>query len=187
MIRVYIRHSGKFRKTIRIIHPGEFYVSDEDEIIGTLLGSCIAVCLHDKQNNISGMNHFMLPGRVSESDIFTDKSAKYGITAINCLIEGMEKLGGVKENFEAKIFGGGHVMHTYRDSVTIPSDNIKLARVMMEIEDIPIVQSDVGEKFTRKLLMEVISGKVFIKRTTREDVLSNVSKRDYTFAKKNFN
>ncbi len=184
---MYIRHSGKFRKTIKIIHPGEFYVSDEDEIIGTLLGSCIAVCLHDKQNIISGMNHFMLPGRISGSDIFNDKSAKYGITAINILIEKMEKLGGLKENFEAKIFGGGHVMYTDRNYVTIPSDNIKLARVMMEIEDIPIVQSDVGDKFTRKLLMEVLSGKVFIKRTTREDVLNTVSQRDYTFAKKSFN
>lgn len=183
---MYIRHSSKFQKTIRIIHPGEFYVSHEDEIIGTLLGSCIAVCLYDKQNNISGMNHFMLPGRISSSDIFTDKSAKYGITAINGLIEKMKKIGGIKKNFEAKIFGGGHVMHTDDCSVTIPSDNIKLARVMMEIEDIPIVQSDVGEKFTRKLLMEVLTGKVFMKKITRNDVLNTVYKRDSTFARKSF-
>jgi chemotaxis protein CheD len=183
---MYVRNSSKFQKTIRIIHPGEFYVSDEDEIIGTLLGSCIAVCLHDKHNNVSGMNHFMLPGRISVRDIFADKSAKYGITAINSLIEKMKKIGGVKKNFEAKIFGGGHVMRTNDDSVTIPSDNIKLARVMMEIEDIPIIQSDVGENFTRKLLMEVLSGKVFLKKTTREDVFSTVNMRDNTFARKSF-
>jgi chemotaxis protein CheD len=183
---MYIRHSGKFQKTIRIIHPGEFYVSDEDEIIGTLLGSCIAVCLYDTHHNISGMNHFMLPGRISSSDIFADKSAKYGITAINSLIERIKKIGGVKKNLVAKIFGGGHVMHTEDDTATIPSDNIKLARIMMEIEDIPIIQSDVGEKYTRKLLMEVMTGKVFLKKTTREDVLSTVSKRDTTFARKRF-
>ena len=41
--------------------PGEYFVSDEDMLIMTTLGSCIAACLWDRERRIGGMNHFMLP------------------------------------------------------------------------------------------------------------------------------
>ena len=59
---MYIRQSIKFGKDVKIIHPGEYYVSSENELIGTLLGSCVAVCLIDTEKGMAGMNHFMLPG-----------------------------------------------------------------------------------------------------------------------------
>lgn len=83
---MYIKNSNKYKKRINVIQPGEYFVSDKDEMISTLLGSCVSVCLHDPVRFISGMNHFMLPGKISESDIYSDKSAKFGITAINYLI-----------------------------------------------------------------------------------------------------
>jgi len=183
---MYIRQSKKYNKEIRIIHPGEFYVSNEDEIIGTLLGSCVALCLHDRQNGVAGMNHFMLPGRISEKDIFADRSARYGITAINQLLSAVESRGGLKKNIVAKIFGGGHVLESMGQSETIPLDNIRIARIMMEIDDIPIATSDVGETYTRKLLMDVKSGKVYLKKTTRKDVLDNVIKSEEEFKERKF-
>ena len=182
---MYIRHSNKFNKEIKIIHPGEFYISENDELIGTLLGSCVSLCLFDREKKMSGMNHFMLPGRISATDIFKDKSARYGITAINQLLSAMMSRGATKETLEAKIFGGGHVLETHHH-VTIPSDNIKLAKVMMEFEDIHIEKSDVGENYTRKLLMDVRTGKVFLKRTTRQEVYETVERRDEEFAKRSF-
>jgi chemotaxis protein CheD len=41
---------------------GEYYVSHEDLVIMTVLGSCIAACLWDSRMRVGGMNHFMLPG-----------------------------------------------------------------------------------------------------------------------------
>lgn len=86
----------------------------------------------------------------------------------------------------SKIFGGGHVLNTDASSATIPLDNIRLARVMMEIEDIPIVISDVGEHYTRKLLMDVHNGKVFLKKTTRDDVFNTVIQRENDFVRRKF-
>ncbi len=43
------------------ILPGEFYVSRGGELISTVLGSCISVCIRDPKMGIGGMNHFMLP------------------------------------------------------------------------------------------------------------------------------
>ena len=41
--------------------PGEYFVSSEDLVIMTVLGSCIAACIWDGKMRIGGMNHFMLP------------------------------------------------------------------------------------------------------------------------------
>ncbi len=183
---MYVRHSLKFGKEITIIHPGEYYVSEDDEFIGTLLGSCVAVCLFDEEKSIAGMNHFMLPGKISGNDIFSDRSARYGITAINKLIESMKQNGASGKDLAAKIFGGGHVMSAGGESVTIPDENVKLARVMMEIEDIPIKDQDVGGNFTRKLLMDVKTGKVYLKKTDKTEILKTVNERDRQFAKRSF-
>ena len=183
---MYIRHSGKYNKTIRIIHPGELYVSANDELIGTLLGSCVAVCLTDLENGISGMNHFMLPGRISNVDIFEDRSARYGITAINRLLQKMWSMGAKKHNLTAKLFGGGHVLAHDITTITIPADNIRLAKVMMEFEDIHITGSDLGDNFTRKILMDVKTGKVYLHKSTREDVFETIENRDRDFARRNY-
>ncbi|MDY6935460.1 MAG: chemotaxis protein CheD [Spirochaetota bacterium] len=171
---MYIRKAKKYGKNIKIIHPGELYVSSEDELIGTLLGSCVSVCLYDAKREISGMNHFMLPGRISSTDIFEDKSARYGITAINELFSQMEKAGSSKRDLIGKIFGGGHVLDVENSIMSIPLDNIRLAKIMVEIEDVPIVEIEVGDNYTRKLLMDVRSGKVYLKKTTKRDIFERV-------------
>lgn len=181
---MYIRKSVNYGKEIKIIHPGEYYVSSEDEIIGTLLGSCVAVCLYDEKRGIAGMNHFMLPGKISTTDLTKDKTAKYGITAINELLKDMEKLGADKEHLVAKIFGGGKVLEHIIESSTIPRDNIRLAKVMMEMEDIQITESDVGGNFTRKILMDVKTGKVYLKKSTRKDVIEEVAQEETKYLKK---
>jgi chemotaxis protein CheD len=183
---MYIRNSIKYNKKINIIHPGEYYASRRDEIISTVLGSCVAVCFHDPINRVSGMNHFMLPGRVSEDDLSEDRRAKYGITAINDLLHHICKRGAVKEYLSAKIFGGGHVTNTSMDHSTIANDNIRLAKLMMEMEDIPIVEIDVGDIYTRKLLMDVKTGVVFLKKTRRTDIFEKINYRDLEFIKNRY-
>ncbi|MFH0976787.1 MAG: chemotaxis protein CheD [Spirochaetota bacterium] len=178
---MYIRTSLKYNKRINIIHPGEYYVSKDDEIISTLLGSCVAVCLYDSENRVSGMNHFMLPGRISETDVFADRSAKYGITAINDLLHHMEKTGAVKHKLTAKLFGGGHITSSRLDLHTIPHDNVRLAKILIEMEDIPIVELDVGDIYTRKLFMDVKSGRVFLKKISRAEVFRKLNIRDREF------
>jgi chemotaxis protein CheD len=173
----------KFGKKIKIIQPGEYHVSTEDEMIGTMLGSCVSVCLHDTIARISGMNHFMLPGRIVHSDIFKDRSARYGVTAINELFMLMEKNGAQRKDMIAKVFGGGNVIPAMRETNTIPFDNVRLARLMLEIEDIPIDEMVVGGSYARKIIMEVRSGTVFMKSITRTDVLEKIKEKEYSYVK----
>jgi chemotaxis protein CheD len=181
---MYIRNSAKYGKEIKIIHPGELYASDRDEIIGTLLGSCVAVCLYECGKGISGMNHFMLPGRITHMDVQKDRTAKYGITAIHELLAAMDKLGARRDDLVAKIFGGGEVLNHIIQGTTIPADNIRIAKVMMEMEDIQIAEQDVGSNFTRKLLMDVKTGKVYLKKSTRGEVFEEAMMEETEYAKR---
>ena len=43
------------------VFPGEFYVTRQpDEILVTVLGSCVSACIRDPVVGVGGMNHFML-------------------------------------------------------------------------------------------------------------------------------
>ena len=179
---MYSTSSIKYKKEVTVIQPGDFYASGDDKIISTLLGSCVAVCLYDTVNCISGMNHFMLPGRINKSDILDDESAKFGTIAIRNLLIHLYKIGARKEHLIAKIFGGGHIIDNIIEKKGIPFDNIRLAKLYMEIEDIPIVDIDVGDIYTRKIFMDVRSGKVFLKKITKAEVINQIAKRDLKFA-----
>ena len=178
-MHVNVRH--KLGKNLNIIYPGEYYITGEDELIGTLLGSCVSVCLHDPENKIGGMNHFMLPGKISKTDIFTDDNARYGIAAINKIVSEIITRGASRKHLTAKIFGGGNIIKFLNLSgkqSLIPSDNVRVAKLFMEIEDIPILGLDVGEDYTRKVIFDVHSGKVYLRKIKGGVVNEIVSKRD---------
>ncbi len=182
---MYIRNSQKYGKPLKIIHAGEYYASKEDEVVGTLLGSCIAVCLYDPEIQVAGMNHFMLPGKISKVDIFKDRTARYGITAMNELIDAVVKLGARRENLVAKVFGGGSVLEYKHKVTTIPEDNVRVARIMLELADIQIVQSDVGDTCSRKVLLDVKSGRAYLKKTRNRKIIDVITDKEIEFAKRN--
>ncbi len=178
-MHVNLKH--KLGKKLNIIYPGEYYISDEDEFIGTLLGSCVSVCLHDPENKIGGMNHFMLPGRISKNDVFSDENARYGIAAINTIVSEILSKGASRKNLTAKIFGGGNILklvNTKGKSSMIPTDNIRVAKLFMEIEDIPITAIDVGEDYTRKIIFSIESGRVYLRKIKGKEVNNIVSVRE---------
>ncbi len=182
---MYSHTSMKYGKPLKIINAGELYVTPRDEMIGTLLGSCVAVCLHDPVGRISGMNHFMLPGKIVSENIYIGLGSKYGIYAIRRLVDSMLDSGAEKKNLIAKIFGGGIVLdHTGR-KLTIQEENVRLARVLLELEDIPIVESDVYGHFSRKVLMDASTGRVFLKKNRKIELLRDRKIRIRHFAWRN--
>src|SRR5258706_3809641 len=93
-------YDAHFRNDAVKILPGEYFVHNEDLLIMTTLGSCIAACLWDRNARVGGMNHFMLPEGAGES-------GRYGSYAMELLINEMMKRGGSRMSMEAKVFGGG--------------------------------------------------------------------------------
>jgi len=88
--------------------PGEYFVTKEDMLLVTVLGSCVAACIRDRKNGIGGMNHFMLPDSgSSDTNSPMNPSARYGVYAMEILINHLLKMGAHRANLEAKVFGGG--------------------------------------------------------------------------------
>ncbi|HHO75443.1 MAG TPA: chemoreceptor glutamine deamidase CheD [Deltaproteobacteria bacterium] len=160
---MYKRYSEKFKRQMVIIYPGEFYVSAHD-IIATVLGSCISVCIKDKKTGIAGMNHFMLPGDVRSEEMFLSSSAKYGMFAMEQLVNEIIKRKGSKRDFEAKVFGGGHVLNFRKADGNVPEANIEFVKAFLAMENIPIVKQDVGGYTGRKILYFPETSKVLLKR-----------------------
>ncbi len=178
------RHSEKFNRTMVIIYPGEFFVSPHD-IIATVLGSCISVCIKDLKTGLGGMNHFMLPGDVRSEEMFTSASSKYGMFAMEQLIEEMIKKGGSKKHFQAKVFGGGHVLNFRKTDGNVPESNIDFVRAFLKMEQVEIVKEDVGGYSGRKILFFPDTGKVLLKRL-KSTVDSKIIEAENEYKKKLF-
>ena len=95
-----------------VIDPGEYFVTREDLTISTLLGSCVSACLWDPVNQIVGMNHFLLATRNpnTSTPLMMSEAGRYGIHAMELLINSMLRKGAKKNLIRAKAFGGGSVL-----------------------------------------------------------------------------
>jgi len=142
------------------IHIGGLRASHEPLVLDTVLGSCIAACLYDPVGGIGGMNHFMLPEGVDPGN---PTSARYGVNAMELLISEVMKLGGQRRRFQAKIFGGGHVLKIRESLDGVPQRNIDFVRRFLETEQIPVIKEDVGGYHPRRVLFHTNTGKVFLK------------------------
>ena len=87
------------------ILPGEYFVTRRDMAVVTVLGSCVAACLRDRISGWGGMNHFMLPGIDGGGPVSV--SARYGVHAMEILVNRLLKFGAQRNKLEAKVFGGG--------------------------------------------------------------------------------
>lgn len=180
---MYRHFNSKFQSDVIIIHPGEYYATEEETIISTILGSCVAVALHDSKAQVGGLNHFMLPGSVDSRRGFNQESAKYGLFAMEILINELLKLGANKKNMVAKVFGGGHVLHA-STAGNVPRSNVEFAMEFLQTEGIPIKASDVGGIQARKLFYYPVSAKVLLKRITATTAVHEVEEEETEYLKK---
>jgi chemotaxis receptor (MCP) glutamine deamidase CheD len=160
------------------LYIGGVHASRGDALIKTLLGSCIAVCLHDPDARVGGMNHFMLP---YSADAGADNASRFGVHAMDQLIGATMKAGGDRRRFVAKVFGGAHVLGSRRDGDSVPLQNIDFVRRFLETEGFPVVSSDVGGELPRHVYFYTGSGRAFVKRVTRSSAAKTVSHRERGF------
>ena len=148
------------RKSAQRIHIGGVFASRDSAVVYTLLGSCIAVCLRDPLAQIGGMNHFMLPASAEGEE----SSARYGVQAMELLINACMKKGADRSRLEAKVFGGGHVLRMRESADNVPRSNIRFALEFLHTENIPIVSRDLGGYVGREIFFFTDSGKTLLKR-----------------------
>jgi len=159
--------------------PGEYYVTNKDVLLVTVLGSCVAACIRDCYSGIGGMNHFMLPEGGGDAGSPLNASARYGTYAMEILINQLLKLGARRCNLEAKVFGGGNVL----DGLTVANvgqRNADFVLKFLQMEKIRVVAQDLVDVFPRKVYFFPKNNKVMVKklRNLRNTTISQREK-DY--------
>jgi chemotaxis protein CheD len=165
------------------ISPGEYYYTDKDMMIVTVLGSCVSACVRDVVSGIGGMNHFMLPDSAkADKDSPVSESMRYGTYAMEVLINQLIKNGARRENLEAKIFGGGNVLRSFT-TMNVGDRNAAFVRNYLKEEGIRVTGEDLNDIFPRKVYFFPKTGKVLVKKLKQ---LNNytIMKREESYASK---
>jgi chemotaxis protein CheD len=157
-------YDARFARDRLLLHPGEHAVSDDDVVLSTVLGSCVSVCLRDATRGIAGMNHFMLPAPLPTSRFFSSDAGRFGLHAMELVINAMLARGATRSRLRAKVFGGAHVLSTGVRSDRVPTANVEFALAYLEAEGIPLLAQDLGGLRARKLSFIVRTGEVFVQK-----------------------
>ncbi len=149
------------QNTVAKLGPGDYYVTRENEVLSTVLGSCISVCIYDVENKVGGMNHFMLPISKNKRLNLLEDTFRFGDQAMEVLINSVCKHGGVKQNLVFKAFGGGQML---QNMSAIGDSNIRFLLQFMDLESFQLASSDLGGPCPRLVKFYPMSGRVIVKK-----------------------
>jgi chemotaxis protein CheD len=138
------------------VFPGQLVVTTVPALISTVLGSCVSVCLWDRETKFSGMNHFLLPG-TEEDDA---KNSDRGLTATRLLIRTLVNRKVRLENIEAKVFGGCNSLYKNNDQYRVGERNIAMAFEILKEFNIPVKAQHTGGAYGRKIVLNTATGKI---------------------------
>jgi chemotaxis protein CheD len=149
------------------ILPGEYYVTRNEEVITTVLGSCISACIRDPSAQVGGMNHFMLPEDSSSGDgnrwldPVAGLATRYGSHAMESLINELLKLGASRSRFEIKLFGAGRILASVTD---VGARNIAFVHEYLKTEGYQALAEDLGDIYPRRVAYFPTTGKVKVRK-----------------------
>jgi chemotaxis protein CheD len=117
-------------------------VAKNPDVLRTVLGSCVAICLYDSKTQVAGMAHIMLPVQKNADS----NPKKYADMAIPELILMMENEGCSRGDITAKITGGAVVLRVAEGGLMgeIGLNNIIKTREVLRSLNIPLCAEEVG-------------------------------------------
>ena len=151
-----------FRAEAVKILPGQYHAARAGAI-STVLGSCVSTCLWDPIERIGGMNHFMLPGDSGSRGSPWAASARFGVYAMELLINDMIRMGADRRRLVAKVFGGARLLAGF-ERLDVGAKNSEFVLEFLRVEGIRVLAQDLLDVCPRKVHFFVASGKVQVKR-----------------------
>lgn len=158
---------SQFGATAVKVLPGEHYVTAEhEEMLVTVLGSCIAACIRDPLTGVGGMNHFMLPQAAGAGWDTDSASMRYGNVAMERLINDVLSRGGMRHRLEIKVFGGGNVLG---GMTSIGHRNADFVESYLQQEGFPIAAHHLRGNLPRRVHYFPATGKVMLLELQRTE------------------
>jgi chemotaxis protein CheD len=160
------------------IQPGECYVTALDMVLVTVLGSCVSACIRDPVARVGGLNHFMLPEATADESV-ASQPMRYGVYAMEVLINDILRRGARRDRLEAKVAGGGTVLRGF-GATTVGDRNAACVTRVLEAEGIRVLGKDLGGQHARKIYYFPATGRLRAKalRSVQNDTLER-REREY--------
>lgn len=155
--------SQRPERLIHVVQGEHAIVSDGAAVLTTILGSCVATCMFDPLARVGGMNHFLLPGDIGAEGM------KYGVNAMELLINGLLQQGASRTRLQAKLFGGANVINNLSD---IGAQNAAFARRFLQTEAIQIIGESLGGDRARRVRFWPMTGRASQMWIDRAEVFS---------------
>jgi len=163
-VRRYRNNTGQL---VAKLLPGDFYVTRENELLDTVLGSCVSACIRNPRTKIGGMNHFMLPRPSGDGNdtwgSIAGRATRYGSASMEQLINRILSAGGTRADLEVKIFGGGRVLSSLTD---VGNHNVQFVREFLKQEGLKVSSEDVGDSCPRHIQYFPLSGRARVRHLT---------------------
>lgn len=146
------------------LEPGYIYCSNHGDVIRTVLGSCVAVCLWDSEKRVGGVCSYLHAGGKKEKE----RNGKFSDAAIMQLLKMMKDMGCRRENLKAQIYGGGYKETKYKRNA---DKRVRAGKKILTKLNIRIVSEDIGGSMGRKILFDTASGHAAVLKVhdTRQD------------------
>lgn len=145
------------------LHAGELIFGKGEQIVKTLLGSCVAVTLFHPSRKLAGICHFALPSPKRSTDKVTDP--RYADGCFSLFAQHAKKNNIPLSEFDAHIVGGGNMLDTQvnvavddGETNTIGERNAKIALSLASRHGLNILSVDVGEFGYRQLQFNTANG-----------------------------
>ena len=105
-----------------------------------------------------GMNHFLLPGEENQAAdaSASGSSARYGVHAMELLVNALLRRGARRDSLQAKLFGGGRMIRGLTD---IGEMNATFAERFLHSESIPVVGGSLRGNQGRRIQFWPVSGR----------------------------
>lgn len=150
---------------MRKLYLGDVHLATQaQQILETMLGSCVVLCLRDPVRIIAGMCHYLLPETPDQRPASPKQLGRYGASALPNLLALMERAGAHSDALEAKIFGGAMLDKHF---LPIGPENVTLATEFLKRHGIPILAQDVGGSWPRHVQFRVADGVVRVRKLKR--------------------
>ena len=174
------REFGK--QAIKLL-PNEYYVTRDDVVLTTVLGSCVPACIRAEKAGVGVMNHFMLPDDENAGpDRVLSASMRYGCYALEVLINELLKMGARRERLEAKVFGGGAVLANMT-TLNIGDRNAEFVLRYLKTEEIRVAAQDLRGPHARRVSYFPQTGLALVRRLTRQDDQAVVERNERALAR----
>lgn len=156
-------------KQIRV-NIADYAVSAGRVTLATIgLGSCVAIVLHDSQNNVGALAHVLLPNEALSTQ--HDMPGKFASTALPAMLVRMRELG-AREGIGARLVGGSSMFASLLPAGAPPlgTRNIAAARAACLKYGIPVLGEDVGGSHGRSVYLDVRAGSLLVRSLAKGDV-----------------